>query len=244
MKYPPSFFKSHLPYSKNKTGPLYVQYFCRPISYITASIFAQFSIQANAASLIAGVIGLIACSLFYVSDLTLNIIGALLLIVWMILDCTDGNLARAIKPQKYGDFVDASSGYFILAFVPISLGFSVYHTGGALIGENNIWMIMLGAFAAITDSLARLIYQKFRNASEKKVIEEDIKKMSKKEKIFKFMTKNFSVSGMLPFVLVGTILGALDIIIIFQFLFNSFVLTASYLWLLVKVHKENKEMAF
>ncbi len=59
-----------------------------------------------------------------------NIIGALLVLFWHLLDCVDGNLARSVKPQPFGGFVDSESSYILVALLGSCLGISAYHGGG------------------------------------------------------------------------------------------------------------------
>lgn len=42
----------------------------------------------------------------------------------------DGNLARSVKPQPFGGFVDSESSYILVALLGSCLGISAYNGGG------------------------------------------------------------------------------------------------------------------
>jgi len=104
---------------------------------------------------------------------TFRIAGVLLLNFWIILDCIDGNIARYQKSSsRYGEFLDALSGYFINAFLFLSVGigaFSYPEPSFKVInrffssGLNESFLIILGAWASLAIILSRLIFHKFQN---------------------------------------------------------------------------------
>lgn len=131
MQYTAQFFRDNLPVWKRRKDSLPIKIFYRPVSFFTASFCANHGISANSVSVFSTFVGLIACVMFLFGRWELNIIGALLISLWLILDCTDGNLARCVKAQPFGEFVDSESSYTLVAFLGVSLGMSVFlRTGG------------------------------------------------------------------------------------------------------------------
>ena len=126
MQYTAQFFRDNLPAWKRRKDPIMVKIFCRPVSFYISSFCANHGISANSVSIFSTFIGILACSMFLFGRWEFNIIGALLIFLWHILDCVDGNLARCVKAQPFGEFVDAESSYTLVAFLGVSLGMSVF----------------------------------------------------------------------------------------------------------------------
>jgi phosphatidylglycerophosphate synthase len=92
------------------------------------------------------------------------IVGVVLINLWIVLDCCDGNIARVTKKSSYmGEFIDAVSGYVICAFNFLAIGLAAYNRSTLLFGEKNVWLVVIGAVACISNLFARLIYQKYTN---------------------------------------------------------------------------------
>ena len=81
---------------------------------------------------------------------------------WLLLDCVDGDLARSVKQQPFGDFVDAMSSYILVGLLGMSVGFSCCANGGIIFKKGDFVIILIGAFGSSADSLMRLIYQKYQ----------------------------------------------------------------------------------
>lgn len=227
MKFTPKFFKENMPEWKRKKDPILTRLFYRPVSFAIASLCAKMNIQANTVSYFSAIIAILACGLFLTTNKIACIIGAVLINIWLILDCVDGNLARSVKKQAFGEFADGISSYILVGLLCTCLGISVYFTGGILIKEKSIWIVLLGALASSADSLMRLIYQKYKNV-EKDLADKGIIKLEKDNRIDHSKVGSFQVrieaelgiGGILPsLILVGTIFGFLDIVIMYCFIY-------------------------
>ena len=158
-----------------------------------------------------------------------NIIGAILISLWLILDCADGNLARSIRAQPFGEFVDAESSYILLGLFGSCVGISAYFTEGCGVyfHAGNAWLIFAGAFASSCDTLVRLIYQKYQNmATElagKNIIPPHREKRRENEYSGSLRVKleNWpGMCGILPaIILFASVFNALDIVIIYMLLY-------------------------
>ena len=128
MHYTAKYFKDNLPEWKYKKDSLPGKLFYRPVSFYVAAFCANHGISANAVSVFSTVVAFTACMMFLFARYELNILGAVLVSVWGILGCTDGNLARCVGAQPFGEFVDAESIYTLMCFLGAVLGISVYFT--------------------------------------------------------------------------------------------------------------------
>lgn len=233
--YSAAFFRENLPEWKKKKDPIILRYFFRPISFYSASFCANRGIHANTVSLFSSIIAVISCGCFLIDNHCVHVIGALLIAFWMLLDCTDGNLARSVQKQAFGEFVDAMSSYILVGLIGVCMGYSVFIHGGLLFEKGNGLIIVLGALGSSFDSLMRLIYQKYRNNENELISKGYIESMDKENgqgdrlsKIRIFVEEKLGISGVLLFViLICTILEVIDIIVIYLFVYFGMMFIAS-----------------
>ena len=133
------------------------------------------------------IFGLLGSVLFFIGGYELQIIASIFILIWLILDHVDGNLARYYKTQSlFGDFLDSLVCYIVFALIPICIAHSVTNDNHVLaIGELYIlgWMFSIGFI------LSRLIYQKFKQIDNKryKSILSGSKKTSFFRRLFNFV---------------------------------------------------------
>lgn len=226
-KYTTSYFRDSLPEWKRKKDPILTRVFYRPLSFFFSAQCAKCGITANQVSYISALVALAACICFLLGSYNMNIIGAILVNVWLLMDCTDGNIARSVKKEAFGPFADSMSSYLLVGLLCTCIGFAAYFEGGLLFDKNNVWIVLIGALGSASDSLMRLIYQKYKNV-EKELQENGILKAEIDEhqdinqstnwKIK--IDENFGIGGILPLiVLFGAIFHALDLVAIYCFCF-------------------------
>ena len=248
MKYSAHYFKESYPAWKRKRDPIMVRFLYRPISFCFSAIFANMGLSGNDVSNISTIVGIVACCVLFIPNYVIGIIGALLINFWIILDCTDGNIARSVQKLAYGEFIDATSSYVLMALLFNVLGLRAYYMSGLFYVGNPI-IIFIGALASSFDPLMRLVYQKYVVVSEKMGIHAEVShdptKVSIIDKIRIFVDLNMSVGGFLPVVLLlGVVIGFLDIIIIVWAIYLGIECAATILYLLIKTtrygnkHKE------
>lgn len=235
MKYTFSQMKNSMPAWKRKKDPVLTKVFYRPVSFALACICANHGISANTISYLSAIVAIVGSALFIPQDYMCHIIGALLFNVWIIMDCIDGNLARCVRKQPFGEFADSMSSYILVGTMGAPMGIAAYYDGGLVIPAGSIWLILLGAIASSSDSLMRLIYQKYKNIERKMadmgVVEVgyDLRNDTNQVGSFRVRVENeLGIGGILPFaILVGTIFRALDIVVIFCALYYgaSFVVS-------------------
>ncbi len=167
MKYTTKFFRDSMPAWKRKKDSTLGRFIVRPLSFFLASVAANLGISANTVSYCSAIVALIGCGMFLISGTVFHIVGAVLMIIWGLMDCIDGNLARAIQKQPFGEFADSISSYLLVGFMCTTVGFAAYQEGGLLFEQGNPWIILLGALASSSDTMMRLVYQKYKNTERK-----------------------------------------------------------------------------
>lgn len=99
-------------------------YFYRPWGYAWALLFMRLGITPNPVTVAGILIGSVGGFLFYFSDLQLNIIGMVLLVVANSLDSADGQLARMTNNKsRLGRILDGLCGniWFVIIYVVLCL---------------------------------------------------------------------------------------------------------------------------
>lgn len=226
MHYTAKYFRDTMPDWKKKKDPLLSRIFYRQVAFCWAAFAANNGCSANAVSYFSMYVGIAACILFLFNK-PLAIVGAILVNVWLILDCTDGNLARSVKSQPFGEFADGISSYVIVGFLCTAMGYYVFHNGGCLITAGTPWIILIGATASSADTMMRLIYQKYKSAerdmADKGIVEieqDDRKDHSKVNSLRVRIESDFGIGGYLPLmVLLGVVFNVLDLVVLYCFLY-------------------------
>ena len=173
IKYSPKYFRDNMPEWKRKKDPPLSRIFYRPLSFVFSSLFSNLGITANDVSYFSIIVALSSCVMFLIQNHVCHIIAAILTNIWLLFDCIDGNIARSVKKQPFGEFADGISSYILVAFLCTSMGISVYFSGGAIVDKHCIWIVLLGALASTSDTLMRLIYQKYKS-TERELADEGI----------------------------------------------------------------------
>ena len=241
--YSAKFFRDNLPDWKKQKDSVLVRHFFRPISFYTSSIATKLGFSANAISFLSVAIALIGSVFFLFGINWTNIVGAITIWLWMLLDCTDGNIARSVAKQPYGEFADASSSYILINLLFTAIGVSVYKTGGLLLEKETWWIVLLGAFAGGSDSLARLLYQKFENTKIMDKVQDFIDdendvntQKSSLVRIHDRIDKEFGLNGIfLPLLLLFSILNWLDLYLFLYGVFYILSLVVTYIILVYKI---------
>ena len=133
----------------------------RQISYYVTIPLLQMNVTAFQASVMGLLLAIIACVLIAVPNPVLRVIGVILVPIWHVFDCVDGNIARYRKTASdFGSAVDAICGYFI-AFLPIALGIASYNIKINYFNWDPAVFIALGGLATSCNIMMRLIHQKY-----------------------------------------------------------------------------------
>ncbi len=239
-KYTPKYFKENLPDWKRKKDSIVTQVFYRPLSFVTSSICSNIGITANQVSYFSILIALSACILIIIPNRICNIIGAILVNVWVLSDSTDGNIARSVKKQPFGEFADSISSYVLVGLLCTSLGINGYFNGGVIFESGVIWLVLLGTLASSSDTLMRLIYQKYKacerglaDMGKMEVEKEKRTDINQTTSLIVRIEADFGIGGILPFlVLFGIIFNFVDLVVIYCFLYyfaSSLLMITKYI---------------
>ena len=136
----------------------------RKISYFVTIPLLYLKCSAFAASVLSIFIAVAACVCLSLPNPICRIVGVALVPVWHLFDCVDGNIARYTKTASpLGSVVDAISGYYCFAFLPVALGIAAFNVGDNYLGIPAELFLIAGGLASVSNLLARLIYQKYAN---------------------------------------------------------------------------------
>jgi phosphatidylglycerophosphate synthase len=114
----------------DETNAVCPKYFYRPAGLLLAPFFILLGISANAVTFLSFLLGTVGNALFIVGSPRLFLPGALFFIGFVILDFTDGVVARHEKKSTYfGKMIDLMAGLFVSSFLPLTVGFGVIRAG-------------------------------------------------------------------------------------------------------------------
>lgn len=227
MNYTANYFRENLPDWKKRKDPLICRCIYRPISFQWSSFCANHNITANAVSYFSALLAVIGAMLFLVDSYPFKVCGAVIINIWPILDCVDGNLARCVRKQPFGEFADAISSYILMAFLGTCMGFSVFQEGGVFVSKGCVSMILMGAFGSTGDTLMRLVYQKYK-ATARELIDEGIiqgfedkrTEHSQVESLSVKIDQALGIGGWLPLlILFSTLLRCIDVVVVYCFIY-------------------------
>lgn len=150
---------------------LWVFIVVRPLANLMTWFFLRLKMSANFATLISTVVGFVgAITLIFGSTNKMLLLGIIIMNLWIVFDCIDGNIARTTKKSSpLGTYFDGLSGYCYVALLYTALGVGVFKNYSLVIdsSEYNWLYILLGALTSMMCILPRLFEHKalssFRN---------------------------------------------------------------------------------
>lgn len=253
MKYTYQQILDSLPVKKNSNSSWWVKLWVRKVSFFFTYVFINLGFSPNGVSVLSIFVTLGACALFMVPAKWAIIAAVVLINFWLVLDCVDGNIARCRKQKTvYGEFVDDIGGYYTVAFVYLAIGVCAYNFGGALFGQNNIWLIVMGGVSSVCDILARLIHKDYEHFTEKILTEEERREKNSHESyevtdkkslsyIRRRIGKEIGISGsFMLLAIICCIFNAYDLMTIVYFLFNGAALLATTVLFIYKADKYDR----
>ena len=233
MKYSMKAITEGYTIEKKKKSSWWARIFSRPISFIFTYFFINIGLSPNMVSLLSILDVVIAC-LMIMAGGNLLLPGILLYLLWHILDCVDGNIARVKNLSSFtGEFFDALSGYTANCLIYLSVGVAAYKTTT----YNDIADIFLvfGALASITDIFSRLIYQKYLVTEYSIGMIKDKSNVAESRKhglyhVADLIMKNMSFASLfMPLLIIAYVSKHLDILIAIYFIYCLLVLLATML---------------
>lgn len=142
-----------------RKDPLWGKYLLRRIAFPLSAMFINAGWSANQVSFLTMVILFIGLCLFTLSNYTANIIGAILLNLYILFDNVDGCIARATETKSiFGELLEAVNGYLIGSISYLVVGLAVAYSSPKLPLINfSPNYILLGAFTSICNLMIRVV---------------------------------------------------------------------------------------
>jgi len=150
-------------YPKDHMETLWTRFVTRPLSFPVAYFLVNIGCTAWLASVLSIIFALLSCFLLCMPSSVCRWIGIALLILWLVFDCVDGNIARVTKKtSSMGEFIDAQSGYTVMAFVYFAVGMAAFNTPSLIFPDDKkYFLIIIGSLSSIFNITARLINSKY-----------------------------------------------------------------------------------
>ena len=172
-------------------------YFYRPIGYQWALLARRLGVTPNPITIASIFIGIAAGILFYYQDLTLNIIGMLLLMLANSFDSADGQLARMTNNKtKIGRILDGLAGN--IWFIVIYVALAIRTTQQGFFDWNLAWLWIISSVAGASHIIHAAMADYYRNIhlyflefgkggefDQAKQVNEELKSVSWKKNIIK-----------------------------------------------------------
>ena len=229
-------------YPKDHMESLWSKWVPRQISFPVSYLLANLGCSAWIASVISIFFALGACVCISIPSVTMRWVGIILIILWHTFDCVDGTIARVTKKaSSMGEFIDAQSGYTVMAFVFFAVGMAAFNTDSIVFSvDNKYWLIVIGSLSSIFNITARLINSKYAFCDLKKayinglaynVNEANERPTSLFGKIRVFADYHIGLVGaFIPLLILCQFIGYYDLVTIFYCLYSfaGFLFASAY----------------
>jgi len=150
--------RDSLPEEKIRQDGLWTRYILRPLSILFTLPALALGLSANGVSYLSVLVSLTGGILFSLPGFWLPLWGALLLNLFSILDCVDGNIARVRKTAgPWGGWADAVMGFIAYTAVFLSTGIWAFL-------RTNWWpFLVITGLTSSANLLTRVSYQIYKN---------------------------------------------------------------------------------
>lgn len=133
--------------------------FYRPLAFLFVKAIYATDITPNQITVVSMILGIIAGAAFAVGTPTTLVAAAVLLIIYDVLDCSDGQLARLKKNgTRTGRILDGVSDYVVDITVYIGIGIGFANASD----DPGFWWLMLVA-AGLSNAVHAIIVDYYRN---------------------------------------------------------------------------------
>ncbi len=210
-------FKALLGEAKRASDPMWCKFVYRPISFPTGWLFYKIGMKANSVSFLSILLAFIASFIIVSGSSDDIVLASFIMLSIALLDCIDGNIARARgETGPGGEWIDALSGYIVYALLPVSLGVHLNLNNPYEILPG-LW-ILIGSITSISNLFLRLLHQKFLNSIPNRSSQKGLKEQG--SMFSRFSSEIGLVGWMMPALLIASLTGILEIyLIIYCFLY-------------------------
>ena len=163
MHYSMKMIARSLPKEKVSSDSIWTRYVLRPLSFPVTWLALLLGLSANGVSYLSALFSIGGGILLGVPGFTAPLIGVILLNLFSVMDCADGNIARVTGTAgPWGGWADAVMGY--VAYIAVFLGTGVY-----VFHETGQWyFLLIAALTSSADLLMRVAYQMYKNIEPEK----------------------------------------------------------------------------
>jgi phosphatidylglycerophosphate synthase len=145
---------------------LYVFYVMRALSLRMTPLFLKFKVSANQVSGIGIVVGIVGALFIAIGNYWVVIVGLILMQLWLLLDCVDGNIARfRHKFTSLGAFLeDLASGLFpplLFSSVGVAASKMPGYVPFSVHIPASVFMV-LGILSSLTVTLRKLVLRNYQ----------------------------------------------------------------------------------
>ncbi len=150
-----------------KTGNPFFDYFFRPLSFYCTIPFARANVTPNQASFLGLVIGMIGLVFWCLGSWTGWIVGTLFMLLHLLFDFIDGNLARYYDKATYiGKFLDSFFDKVVGVCTPIAIVIGLinfdYSAASSASGLTPLKLALLVGFTTTLWMLERESYSRYQ----------------------------------------------------------------------------------
>lgn len=231
------------PLEKQKANreTVWEHYFARKIAFLIVPILLRLGISANQVSFSSLTFGIIGTILIAIGNFWLILVGGILIQIWLILDKTDGIIARFQKTtNKFGEFFEELNGEIISALFFSSIGIAASKFPGFLPISFKLplyFFIILGTLTSFFVIFRHLVFRYFEIIfKEKGAQDEFLSKTGLLSKIFVKFSGVYSLAQ--PIFILAIIFNFLGLYTLIYFLGQGLALLVSIFSLILKARYE------
>lgn len=229
------------PLEKEKANrqTVWEHYFARKIAFLLAPISLKLNISANQISFLSLAAGILGAGLIALGDIWLILLGGTLMQTWLVLDKTDGLVARLTKTSsKFGEFFEELNGSIIAVLFFSSIGIAASKFPGFLPDSFKIHPFLFIIFGILTSLF--VVFRHLLNRHFEIVFQsrEIIIGFSGRGLLFNLYKTTIKFSGVYslaqPIFIIAAIFNFLGLYVLAYFLIQGALIAASIIYLTIK----------
>ncbi len=151
-------YKIQATFKSKDTEELLDRLFYRPFGYLMAIASKKIGFSPNVITIISIIFGVTAGLLFFYNNVTLNLIGVVLLVLAETMDSADGQLARMTNiHSRFGKIFDGVAGNLMFISIYLSLCARFVLNGGTP------WIFLIAVISGLSHSYQSAMSEYYRN---------------------------------------------------------------------------------
>ena len=240
-------FKNNLeiyPLEKEKENKktVWEHYFARKIAFLFLPIFLKLKISANKISFLSIFIGIVAAILIATGDFFMIIMGGILMQIWLVLDKTDGLVARYRKTiSRTGKFLEELNGSLMVILFFLSIGFAASRIPGWFpFSISSTIFLFLGLATSLFIAFRHLIFGYFRTIFSEPNENNNLVGSGIMSNLYNFSLKFTGVYSLAqPIFLLAVIFNFLGLYIFVYFVIHALLMILSVIYLIYRANRND-----